>query len=98
LSKTSSPLIDTNNCQQDTWRGPFERGNCHEIEVERGVGRRITSPFAGTARADTTVLFDGTFNDITAAPIFTEATGANITATVCVSCGNPRAAIQGVFV
>src|SRR5262249_35832412 len=27
----------------------------------------------------------------------TEATGANISATVCVSCGNPGAAIQGLF-
>jgi hypothetical protein len=54
-------------------------------------------PFAGTARADTTVLFDGTFNDTTPAPIFTEATGATITRTVCMSCGNPGAAIQGVF-
>jgi hypothetical protein len=57
----------------------------------------LLSPLAGTARADTTVLFDGTFNDTTAAPIFTQATGANISATVCVSCGNPGAAIQGMF-
>jgi hypothetical protein len=47
----------------------------------------LLSPFAGTARADTTVLSDGTFNDTTAAPIFTQSTGGTISATVCVSCG-----------
>jgi hypothetical protein len=60
----------------------------------------LLSPFAGTARADTTVLFDNTFNDTTAAPIFTQATGANISATVCASCGTgnpPGPAIQGMF-
>jgi len=55
-------------------------------------------PFAGTARADTTVLTDGTFSDTTATATFTTATGAfNISATVCVSCGNPDQAIQGRF-
>ena len=60
----------------------------------------LLSPFAGTARADTTVLSDGTFNDTTAAPIFTQSTGGTISATVCVSCGtgnSPGPAIQGLF-
>jgi hypothetical protein len=57
----------------------------------------LLSPFAGTARADTTVLFDGTFNDTTQAPVFTQSTGGSISATVCVSCGKPGAAIQGMF-
>src|SRR5262249_3276883 len=54
-------------------------------------------PFAGTAWAGTTVLFDDTFNDTTQAPVFTQSTGGTISATVCVSCGNPGAAIQGLF-
>jgi hypothetical protein len=57
----------------------------------------LLSPFAGTARADTTVLFDNTFNDTTAAPIFTQSTGGTISATVCANCGNTGPAIQGMF-
>jgi hypothetical protein len=68
-----------------------------KLKLSAALAAVLLSPFAGTARADTTVLFDGTFNNTTAAPIFTEATGANISATVCVSCGKPGAAIQGVF-
>jgi len=68
-----------------------------KLKLSAALVAVLLSPFAGTAGADTTVLFDGTFNGTTAAPIFTEATGANISATVCVSCGNPGAAIQGVF-
>jgi hypothetical protein len=68
-----------------------------KLKLSAALAAVLLSPFAGTARADTTVLLDGTFNNTTAAPIFTEATGANISATVCVSCGKPGAAIQGVF-
>jgi hypothetical protein len=69
-----------------------------KLKLSAALAAVLLSPFAGTARADTTVLFDGTFNNTTAAPIFTQATGANISATVCVSCGNPTGpAIQGVF-
>jgi hypothetical protein len=68
-----------------------------KLKLSAALAAALLSPFAGTARADTTVLFDGTFNDTTAAPIFTQATGANVSATVCASCGNPGAAIQGLF-
>jgi hypothetical protein len=65
--------------------------------LSAGLVAVLLSPFAGTARADTTVLFDNTFNDTTQAPVFTQSTGGSISATVCVSCGNPGAAIQGMF-
>src|SRR5262245_57045509 len=69
-----------------------------KLKLSAALVAVLLSPFAGTARADTTVLTDGTFNDTTATPIFTQATGGNISATVCASCGNPDAAIQGQFI
>jgi hypothetical protein len=87
-------------CQSDAGdglRGQSHRGDIMKSKLSAALVAVSLWPVAGTARADTTVLFDGTFNDTTAAPIFTEATGAIISATVCVSCGNPGAAIQGLF-
>jgi hypothetical protein len=69
-----------------------------KLKLSAALAAVLLSPFAGTARADTTVLFDGTFNDTTAAPIFTQATGADISATVCDTCGiTGDRAIQGMF-
>jgi hypothetical protein len=68
-----------------------------KITLSAGLVAVLLSPFAGTARADTTVLFDNTFNDTTAAPIFTQSTGGTISATVCANCGNTGPAIQGMF-
>jgi hypothetical protein len=68
-----------------------------KITLSAGLVAVLLSPFAGAARADTTVLFDNTFNDTTQAPVFTQSAGGSISATVCVSCGNPGAAIQGMF-
>jgi hypothetical protein len=61
------------------------------------AGISVYALAAQPAAALSTVLSDGTFNDTTAAPIFTQSTGGTIGATVCVSCGNPGAAIQGLF-
>jgi hypothetical protein len=53
----------------------------------------LSMPFASAAHADTTVLTDGDFANTTATT-FPAASGS---ATVCLSCGNPGAAIQGQF-
>jgi hypothetical protein len=101
VQKSTPRVIDTNILPAGHLGGeggdPSEGVTVMKLKLSAALAVVLLSPFAGTVRADTTVLFDGTFNNTTAAPIFTEATGANIAATICVSCGNPGAAIQGMF-
>ena len=68
-----------------------------KITLSAGLVAVLLSPFAGAARADTTVLFDNTFNDTTQAPVFTQSAGGTSVLRYAWDCGNPGAAIQGMF-
>ena len=101
VQKSTPRVIDTNILPAGHLGGeggdPSEGVTVMKLKLSAALAVVLLSPFAGTVRADTTVLFDGTFNDTTQAPVFTQSTGGSISATVCVSCGNPGAAIQGMF-
>jgi hypothetical protein len=43
--------------------GRHRAGHCHEMKLSAALVAALLWPFASTARAGTTVLFDGTFND-----------------------------------
>jgi hypothetical protein len=62
------------------------------------VGASLSVPFAGMALA--TTISDSTFSNVTLTPNFTQDTAgaaSTITTGVCMSCGNPGAAVFTTF-